>query len=123
MEERLAELFACIVFGFPSSPEIPLKESNLGFLDQRAALDWVRRNIGEFGGDPNKVTLFGESAGAASIGMTTTMRLRLYLTAFRCFTHIVSQKLKAAILGSNSAVWPNWSPQRRIRSLNCIETS
>jgi hypothetical protein len=56
------------VFGFPSSPDIPIAERNLGFLDQRAALAWVQRNIAEFGGDPEKVTIFGESAGAASIG-------------------------------------------------------
>ena len=33
------------VFGFPASPEIPVKQRNLGFLDQRLALDWVQRNI------------------------------------------------------------------------------
>lgn len=38
------------VFGFPSSPELPAKGHNLGFLDQRLALDWVQRNIHEFGG-------------------------------------------------------------------------
>ena len=41
------------VFGFPSSPELPLTGHNLGFLDQRFALDWVQRNINAFGGDPS----------------------------------------------------------------------
>lgn len=48
------------VFGFPGSPEIPLTERNIGFYDQRFALQWVRRNIHAFGGNPEKVTIFGE---------------------------------------------------------------
>lgn len=61
-----------IVFGFPSSPELPVTGHNLGFLDQRAGLEWVQRNIASFGGSPNKVTLFGESAGAFSIDAMLT---------------------------------------------------
>ncbi|OCK78526.1 alpha/beta-hydrolase [Lepidopterella palustris CBS 459.81] len=62
------------IFGFPHSNETVTTQWNVGFYDQRLALQWVQSNIAAFGGDPSKVTIFGESSGATSVDrLVTTM--------------------------------------------------
>jgi para-nitrobenzyl esterase len=59
-------------FGFLSHPEITAEDpdgvnGNWGFLDQKASIDWVRRNIINFGGAPDNITIFGQSGGGRSV--------------------------------------------------------
>lgn len=54
-------------FGFMSIEYDDHVEGNFGIWDQKLALEWIQRNIKQFNGDPNKVTVMGESAGAAAV--------------------------------------------------------
>ncbi|MFM8237637.1 MAG: carboxylesterase/lipase family protein [Actinomycetota bacterium] len=88
-------------FGFMALGELfpDLADSaNVGLLDQIAALEWVRDSIAGFGGDPDRVTVFGESAGGGSIGTLLAM------PAARGLFH-------AAIPQSGAASW--WSTTER----------
>jgi para-nitrobenzyl esterase len=79
------------VMGFFSHPELTAESphhssGNYGLLDQLAALTWVKQNIAQFGGDPDNVTLFGESAGAIDAARLMTSPLAAGL-----FNRVISE--------------------------------
>ncbi len=67
----------CVTFNYRVGAEgflyLGKGDANRGLLDQIAALEWVQKNIAAFGGDPGNVTIFGESAGAMSVGTLLSM--------------------------------------------------
>ena len=85
------------VLGFLGLPGMSSGTGNFGFLDQQFALAWVQRNITAFGGDPARVTLGGESAGAFSVcGHLTApgsqgLFARAMMESGSCFSRTLAQ--------------------------------
>ncbi|MBQ3390341.1 MAG: carboxylesterase/lipase family protein [Firmicutes bacterium] len=72
VEYRLGILGFIDLSSVPGGEEYP-ESGNLGLLDMKCSLEWIGRNIGAFGGDPENVTIFGESAGGGAVSLLPLM--------------------------------------------------
>ncbi|KAF8576342.1 alpha/beta-hydrolase [Ramaria rubella] len=101
-------------FGFPGAEELFPYGENLGFLDQDLTLQWVQDNIEAFGGDPNKVTIVGQSAGAESVAQAIQR-------------HAVNTPFRAGIMESGAAVSTSPTPNftafdTMAKAVNCTQS-
>ncbi|MEV0644122.1 carboxylesterase family protein [Phytomonospora sp. NPDC050363] len=90
--------------GFEGFGHVPggMHPDNRGLLDQIAALRWVRDNIGDFGGDPDNVTVAGQSSGAASVAALAVMPAARGLFG-RAILHSVASPFYEPVLGRETA--------------------
>jgi para-nitrobenzyl esterase len=115
--EQLAKMGVIVVsvayrvgpLGFMAHPELTAESENhvsgnYGLLDQIAGLRWVQRNIKKFGGDPSRVTIFGESAGAISVSMLAA-----------------SPQTKGLFSGAISESGGSFGPARVTRESDCMQ--
>ncbi|KAK6819249.1 hypothetical protein RU639_008242 [Aspergillus parasiticus] len=100
------------IFGYPNAPGLERGQQNVGLLDQRLAVEWVHRNIAQFGGDPSRIMLFGQSAGAASTDLYT------YAYPTNPIIHgVIMQSGAASIIINDDKTHQNW--QNLSQALGC----
>ena len=109
------------IFGFFSLPELTKEgcHGNQGWLDQAAAIKWVKDNIAAFGGDPDRVTINGESAGAQSVcALTTSPLTRNLINQYMCSSGAVVSNAKPISLVEAERKGAAWAKKNHLKKLS-----
>lgn len=108
------------ILGFFSSKELTKEgcHGNQGWLDQAAAIQWVKDNIAAFGGDPNHIVINGESAGSQSVCAQTVSPLSRHLLAgYICSSGSVVSNAAPISLEASEAITADWMKKNKVKSL------